>query len=947
MNKLRALLFALGALFAASAAQAQFTPWSPVVPAGTAIDWSSAGAAGGLGLANGTLPSASWTQSGATLTPSGGNDTTQIAAALAACGTNHFVLLGSGTFSMTTAAGAPSNCVVRGSGANNTIVQCHATGNSCLFVGTNSGGSNDNPPCSSPCTSASIAITGGLTQGSTSITLASTSGMSVGGYLWITQLNDPSYTSNTAAANNGLAICNCDGFTYLGTRNQGQIVEITSVAGTTVGITSGGVSASTNPGLYYAYNKTPEAVYFTMATKNAGIEALQIFAENTGAQENFYLGNCAYCWVDGVESNFADGNWAEIDWTFHGQITNSYMSNAFGHGSGTNDSTIEVRTYSSGNLIQNNILERGHIGGVMFEWGAAGNVAAYNFTQGQFDSGATGGSNFASGATLPCTSTAPCSNLSAFNSHGLQPSFNLIEGNKGNQFQPDNVWGSSMDFNLFRNWWTGTVQVCGNGLANGLGRGTVSCAGTSGAFAFQIAHAYEIESFSEFNNFIGDVAGSTQQQALKSTQNGSTLGQLFQVTGQCGTGVPTPCGTSSRTFGSNAVAFAFGYFSVSDSGGTTNDTSIAFTSARVHGVYTNMNTTTTWTAGVTHTLPASFYLASKPGWFGIQPFPLNGPDITGGSGIGGFANKTPAEVCYNSIGGTDGSGSPISGFNAATCYAGGTPTVATPTFSPGAGSYGSSQSVTISDSTSGATLCYTTDGSTPTANGAGTCTHGTTYSTAVTVASSLTLQAVGSLSGDSDSSVGSAAYTITPTTAGTPSCSPVGGTYNATQSVSCSVTGGAPVMCYTTNGTPPVTNGSSGCTTGTLYSGAISISASATLKVIAGGTAFLDGTVNSQIYTLTVATPTFNPVGGTYLGAQSVTISTVTSGATITYTTDGSTPVPGSHGTVYAFPVLVATSLTLKAVGSLSGFNNSATGSTGYTINPPLIAPANPAVSMQ
>jgi hypothetical protein len=88
------------------------------------------------------------------------------------------------------------------------------------------------------------------------------------------------------------------------------------------------------------------------------------------------------------------------------------------------------------------------------------------------------------------------------------------------------------------------------------------------------------------------------------------------------------------------------------------------------------------------------------------------------------------------------------------------PTVGTPTFSPVAGTYSSTQMVTISSSTSGATLCYTTDGSTPTANGAGTCTHGTTYSTAVTVSVSLTLKAVGSKSGDTDSSVGSAAYVI-------------------------------------------------------------------------------------------------------------------------------------------------------------------------------------------
>lgn len=89
------------------------------------------------------------------------------------------------------------------------------------------------------------------------------------------------------------------------------------------------------------------------------------------------------------------------------------------------------------------------------------------------------------------------------------------------------------------------------------------------------------------------------------------------------------------------------------------------------------------------------------------------------------------------------------------------PVVATPTFSPIAGTYSSTQSITITSSTTGATLCYTTDGTTPTANGTGTCTHGTTYTTPVSVTSSLTLKAVGSKSGDTDSSVGSAAYIIT------------------------------------------------------------------------------------------------------------------------------------------------------------------------------------------
>jgi len=85
---------------------------------------------------------------------------------------------------------------------------------------------------------------------------------------------------------------------------------------------------------------------------------------------------------------------------------------------------------------------------------------------------------------------------------------------------------------------------------------------------------------------------------------------------------------------------------------------------------------------------------------------------------------------------------------------------AVPTYTPGTGTYTAPQTVTISSTTSGATICYTTDGSTPTANGAGTCTHGTTYIGTITVSTTQTVQAVASKSGTVDSSVGTAAFTI-------------------------------------------------------------------------------------------------------------------------------------------------------------------------------------------
>jgi hypothetical protein len=83
-----------------------------------------------------------------------------------------------------------------------------------------------------------------------------------------------------------------------------------------------------------------------------------------------------------------------------------------------------------------------------------------------------------------------------------------------------------------------------------------------------------------------------------------------------------------------------------------------------------------------------------------------------------------------------------------------------------------------------------------------------------------------------------------------------------------------------------------------------------------------------------VAAPQFSPAAGGYSAAQTVTITSSTSGATIRYTTDGSTPTD-AVGTVYAAPVEVAQSLTLKAVAYRSGWTTSAVTSGDYSITAP------------
>jgi hypothetical protein len=254
-----------------------------------------------------------------------------------------------------------------------------------------------------------------------------------------------------------------------------------------------------------------------------------------------------------------------------------------------------------------------------------------------------------------------------------------------------------------------------------------------------------------------------------------------------------------------------------------------------------------------------------------------------------------------------------------------TPVAATPTFSPAAGTYTSVQSVTISDSTTGATIYYTTDGSTPTTNSS-------VYSSAINVSASETLKAIATASGYTNSAVGSAAYTINLPQAATPTFSPAAGTYTSVQSVTISDSTTGATIYYTTDGSTPTTGSN-------VYSSAISVSASETLKAIATASGYTQSAVGSAAYTITppAATPTFSPAAGTYTSAQSVTISDSTTGATIYYTTDGSTPTTGSS--VYSSPISVSASETLKAMATASGYSQSATGSAAYVINLPAATP--------
>ena len=107
------------------------------------------------------------------------------------------------------------------------------------------------------------------------------------------------------------------------------------------------------------------------------------------------------------------------------------------------------------------------------------------------------------------------------------------------------------------------------------------------------------------------------------------------------------------------------------------------------------------------------------------------------------------------------------------------------------------------------------------------------------------------------------------------------------------------------------------------------------VPTVANGKVYV-GAVNSlAVYGLlnrppSAAAPTFSPAPGTYATSQNVSISDTTSGATLYYTLDGSTPTTSSK--IYSTPISVTASMTINAMAVAPGLNNSPVASGDYSI---------------
>ncbi len=219
-----------------------------------------------------------------------------------------------------------------------------------------------------------------------------------------------------------------------------------------------------------------------------------------------------------------------------------------------------------------------------------------------------------------------------------------------------------------------------------------------------------------------------------------------------------------------------------------------------------------------------------------QAFTVNIPSIVG------------ANTAYVGFTGGTGGGTAIQNIKAWTFTSGTTQaSAATPTFTPASGtSFATTLSVSIADATPAASIYYTTDGSTPT-------TASQLYSAPFTISATTTVHAIATASGYTQSALGSASYTYSPSQSvtQTPAFSPAGGSFTTTQQVTISDTTAGAVIYYTTNGTTPTTSSA-------VYSSAITVSASSTLEALAIAPGFTQSAVANATFVISSATANIN-----------------------------------------------------------------------------------------
>src|SRR3954471_839964 len=225
--------------------------WSGILDPARAIDWTNAGIPGGI-------PSGSWANCVTTACNtlnSGTVTAASINAALNSAPNNTVVRVPAGSFTIgSSVASNRGHVVLRGAGPTQTTITL-GSGANLFFGATGTGGLGGEPGITA------TNWTGGLTKGTTVLTVASSSGMSIGQQVVLDQLNNTNlvFTAGSDGTTGSAGRNGTSSFDGSVARAQFQIVEITNISGTQITV---------NPPVDYTHSTalSPQVFFWSPAS---------------------------------------------------------------------------------------------------------------------------------------------------------------------------------------------------------------------------------------------------------------------------------------------------------------------------------------------------------------------------------------------------------------------------------------------------------------------------------------------------------------------------------------------------------------------------------------------------------------------------------------------------------------------------------------------------------
>lgn len=323
-----------------------------------------------------------------------------------------------------------------------------------------------------------------------------------------------------------------------------------------------------DPPLYFTYSSSysPEVVKVSNnMVEYAGIENLYVERVTAGGQNNINLRYCAYCWVKNVESYNAMERHVIVNKSYKCEVRDSFIHHGHDYQGGQSYG-VSLFDHTTATRVENNIFY--HLRhSMVLEGGPAGNVFGYNYSSDTYGYVGTPPNNWLYTDMI---------------THGAYPHMNLFEGNIAVRATMDNVHGNAGYTTFFRNHIVRESNPPEEPINKAL-------------------RVMELQAGNLNMNIVGNVLGKPGQNWTAYEDDGT------------------------RTADGKYI-YNWGYRS---DGATTSSEPTLKNTVLPHGNYDYFNQFTVWDSSIPdHSLPNSYYLTSKPSFYGSLPWPSIGPDLS-------------------------------------------------------------------------------------------------------------------------------------------------------------------------------------------------------------------------------------------------------------------------------------------------------------------------------